>query len=166
MSTESDRLIRYGCSLADPQGLERWREDNERREREFEQERRGEQREQQELDSVRRVALLRAEVESLRNELTQVHTKIDQRHDVAIETCGQALGEIRAQVIDQMQTALRDTHSLVERRHAEVMGRIDAIAPDRLRANAKGFRFANERDEDCNTVVELPNPLPPRRAIN
>ena len=170
MGTESDRLIRYGCSLADPRGLERWREDTERREREFEQERRGEQREQQELNSVREVALLRAEVENLRNELTQVHSKIDQRHDVAIEACGQALGEIREQVIDQMQTALRDTHnqllSLVERRHAEVMGRIDAIAPDRLRANAKGFRFANERDEDCNTVVELPNPLPPRRAIN
>jgi len=95
MSTESDRLIRYGCSLADPQGLERWREDNERREREFEQERRGEQREQQELNSVRRIALLRAEVESLRNELTQVYSKIDQRHDVAIEACGEALGEIR-----------------------------------------------------------------------
>ena len=82
MSTESDRLIRYGCSLADPQGLERWREDAERREREFEQERRREQREQQEINSVREVALLRAEVENLRNELAPVRGEIDQRHDV------------------------------------------------------------------------------------
>jgi hypothetical protein len=163
MSTENDRLIRYGCSLANPQGLERWREDIERREREFEQERRREQREQQELNAVREVALLRAEVESLRSELAQVRGEINYWHDVAIEACGQALGEIRRQVLDQMQSAVRDIHnelfSLIERRHAEVMGRIDAITPDRLRANAKGFRFANERDEGRDTVVHLPNPL-------
>jgi DNA repair exonuclease SbcCD ATPase subunit len=163
MSTENDWLIRYGCSLADPQGLQRWREDAERREREFKQARRGERREQQEINSVREVALLRAEVESLRSELAQVRGEIDHRHDVAIEACGQALGEIRMQVNDQMQTAVRDIHNqllgLIERRHAEVMGRIDAITPDRLRANKTGFRFANERNEDCDTVVHLPNPL-------
>jgi hypothetical protein len=163
MSTENDRLIRYGCSLADPQGLQRWREDGERREREFAQERHRKQREQQELNSVREVALLRAEIDSLRNELAQVRGEIDYRHDVAIEACGQALGEIREQIIAQMQTAVRDINnqllSLIERRHAEVMGRIDAITPDRLRANRTGFRFANERDEDCDTVVHLPNPL-------
>jgi hypothetical protein len=163
MSRENDRLIRYGCSLANPQGLQRWREDAERREREFEQERRREQREQQELNSDREVALLRAEVDSLRNELAQVRGQIDYRHDVAIEACGQALGEIRGQVIDQMQTAVSNINnqllSLIERRHAEVMGRIDAITPDRSRANKMGFRFANERDEDCDTVVHLPNPL-------
>jgi hypothetical protein len=62
-----------------------------------------------------------------------------------------------------MQTAVRDVHNellgLIERRHAEVMGRIDAITPDRLHANKKGFRFANERNEDHNTAVQLPNPL-------
>jgi chromosome segregation ATPase len=163
MSTENDRLIRYGCSLANPQGLERWREDAERREREFAQERRREQRKQQELNSVHEVALLRAEVENLRSELAQVRSEINYWHDVAIEACGQALGEIQRQVLDQMQTAVRDINnqllSLIERRHAEVMGRIDAITPDRLRANKTGFRFANERDEDCDTVVHLPNPL-------
>jgi len=71
----------------------------------------------------------------------------DQRHDVAIEPCGQWLGEIR--------------NSLIEWPWAEVMGRIDAIAPDRLRAKAKDFRFANKRDEASEKVVELPNPLPP-----
>jgi hypothetical protein len=162
------RLTRYSLSLADPQGLERWREDAERREREFEHERRCERREQAELDSAREVALLRAEVESLRNELTQVRGEVDQQHDITIEACGQALGEIRSQIIDQLETAVHNMHnqlfSLVERRYAEVMGRIDAIAPDRLRANAKGFRFANERDEDCDTAFELPNPVPPRAA--
>src|SRR5262245_26845218 len=147
-------------SLADPQGLERWREDAERREREFEQKRRREQRKQQEINSVREVALLRAD---LRNELAQVRGEIHQQHDVVIEACGQALGEIREQIIDQMQTAVRDINnqllSLIERRHAEVMGRIDAITPDRLRANKTGFHFANEREEDRDTVVHLPYPL-------
>jgi uncharacterized protein YicC (UPF0701 family) len=102
-------------------------------------------------------------VENLRSELAQVRSEINYWHDVAIEACGQALGEIQRQVLDQMQTAVRDINnqllSLIERRHAEVMGRIDAITPDRLRANKTGFRFANERDEDCDTVVHLPNPL-------
>jgi hypothetical protein len=159
MSTENDRLIRYGCSLANPQGLERWREDAERREREFKQARRREQCKQQEINSVREVALLRAEVENLRNELTQARGEINYWHDVAIEACGQALGEIRRHVFDQMQDTHNELFSLIERRHAEVMGRIDATAPDRLRANKTGFRFANERNEDCDTVVHLPNPL-------
>jgi hypothetical protein len=42
---------------------------------------------------------------------------------------------------------------------AALQARVDAILP-----NTKGaFRFARERDDE---VSELPNPLPPRRAIN
>jgi len=135
----------------------------------IEQEQRREQCEQQELNSVRDVALLRAEVVSLRNELAQVRGEIDQRHHVALEACGQALGETRRQVIDDMQTEVRAIHnqllSLIERRYAEVMGRIDAIIPDRLRANAKGFRFANERHEHRDTVVHVPE-TPHSNAVN
>src|SRR2546430_13150216 len=42
---------------------------------------------------------------------------------------------------------------------AALQARVDAILPDTKRA----FRFALSRDDE---VIELPNPLPPRRAIN
>src|SRR5512132_2690375 len=42
---------------------------------------------------------------------------------------------------------------------AVLQARVDAILPDTKGA----FRFARERDDE---VSELPNPLPPRRAIN
>jgi hypothetical protein len=42
---------------------------------------------------------------------------------------------------------------------AALQARVDAILPDTKRA----FRFARARDDE---VSELPNPLPPRRAIN
>jgi hypothetical protein len=40
------------------------------------------------------------------------------------------------------------------------MGRLDALVPPEQRRN---FRFANEPDPDG--VVDLPNPLAPRRRV-
>jgi hypothetical protein len=58
-----------------------------------------------------------------------------------------------------MVTQIEDQlFTLVERRFAELMGRIDAIAPDARRA--KEFRFAAEKSNDGDdAVVDLPNPL-------
>jgi hypothetical protein len=48
------------------------------------------------------------------------------------------------------------------------LGRIAAIDPAQARA-AKGeasFKFASEKPDNSGDVVELPNPLSPRRSIN
>ncbi len=49
----------------------------------------------------------------------------------------------------------------------ELMGRISAIGPTQARAaSGESFKFASEKTNDNGDVVELPNTLPPRRAIN
>jgi hypothetical protein len=47
----------------------------------------------------------------------------------------------------------------IENKFAALAARVDAIRPETKGA----FRFARERDHE---ISELPNPLPPGRAIN
>jgi hypothetical protein len=48
----------------------------------------------------------------------------------------------------------------------ELRGLIAALDPTQAHAKGGEFRFANESPERDGEPVELPNPLPPRRAIN
>ena len=55
----------------------------------------------------------------------------------------------------------------VAERFGELMGRLAAIDPALARAKAsEPFKFAKERERDDDAIMELPNPLAPRRAIN
>jgi hypothetical protein len=68
-------------------------------------------------------------------------------------------------VVEKSNAALR---GMISERFGELLGRIAAIDPAQARA-AKGesFKFASEKTGDNGgDVVELPNPLPSRGAIN
>jgi hypothetical protein len=61
----------------------------------------------------------------------------------------------------------RVKRSEAEMKFGELMGRIVAIDPVLARAaKGKPFRFASEKTGDNGDVVELLNPLPPRRAVH
>jgi hypothetical protein len=153
--------------LADPDGLRRYREEAGARQREIEQARRSEKREQ------RRTALS-AEIEGLRTEIADVYATIKHQHDVVLDACGTALGQYGDKILDRcegmIQSVQRELFSLIERRFCELEARIAQARADILAADGKlrkDFRFANERQErDDDAITELPNPLPPRRAMN
>jgi hypothetical protein len=101
-------------------------------------------------------ASLRAELQALRVELTE-------RRHAELTAIGEVLAEHIDQVIDQvvmlnkrLQTEL---WNLVEARLGALQARIDEVLPGTKSAS----RFSPERDDE---ISELPNPLPPRRAIN
>ena len=55
----------------------------------------------------------------------------------------------------------------IEKKFGEALGRIAAIDPARARvAKGESFKFASEKPDNNGDVVELPNPLSPRRSIN
>src|SRR5207245_2282796 len=108
------------------------------------------------------------EIASLRNEVAELRAEADHWREVQRRVLVEIVAEIKAEIVKRVDQVNSDTRNqlftLVERRFAELMGRVDAIMPD-ARSRAKGeFKFANERDEDA--ITELPNPLPPHRAIN
>jgi hypothetical protein len=154
---------------ADPDGLRKWREWHDEQEARFAEERAREE---------RRAS---GEIEILRNELhaeiAAVRAEVDRQAEVHCEAVGEVIGTLQGEVADHVERVLKDIQSqyrgvegelfrLVERRFGELAGRLDALAPD-AKSRAKGeFQFANERPERDDEPVELPNPLPTRRAIN
>jgi DNA anti-recombination protein RmuC len=125
---------------ADPRGLERWREDNAQREEEFARERRREERAQRraaEAVAATECARLRAEIEALRIEM-------EERDDAVVRGLSEAMIEHLNEIVD-------DADRLVKRTINELFDKVD----QRLAAL-----------EEKIAATDLPNPLPPRRAIN
>ena len=126
--------------------LDRWRMNNARDEEERAQRR------QQE----------RNEVEALRvemwGELTRLRDEIEQQREMQIEVVGTALGEYGDKILDRAEQFTREIQrelfTLVEKRFAELAGRLDAVLPDARSRSSKDFKFANERDDG---VIDLPN---------
>ena len=125
------------------------------------------QREQHRINEANEAAVLRSEIEPLRAEPAELRAEMDQRREVQVEAFGQALGEYSNEVVDHVDAAIKRLETAVwtalERRFAEVSARLDLLPDGKPRARSE-FKFANERDDD--EITELPNPLPPRRAIN
>jgi hypothetical protein len=127
-----------------------------------EEARRAAKREQQQREEQNAVAQLRAEVQQ---EVANLRAEMQQLHEVHIEVTGTTLGEYGDKIYDHFQKAIRELHndvfSEIAQKFGEAMGRLDALvsgAPSR----SKGFKFANEPDDD--NVADLPNPL--RKGMN
>jgi hypothetical protein len=151
--------------VADPDGPRKWREWYDEQEAHFAEERVCEER------------CARGEIETLRNELNSeiaaVRAAVDRRADVHIEAVGEVIGMLRGEVADQVERALKDIQSqyrgvegelfrLVERRFAELAGRLDALVPDARSRTKREFRFATEKSSDDETTIDMPNPIAPR----
>jgi len=133
--------------------LDRWRMNNARDEEE-----RAQQRQQE-----------RNEVEALRvemgGELTRLRDEIEQQREMQIEVVGTALGEYGDKILDRAEQFTREIQrelfTLVEKRFAELAGRLDAVLPD---ARSRSTKFASERNE--SDVIDLPNPLVRKTTLN
>jgi hypothetical protein len=162
MSTEES--WRNRAKLLGPDNLnalDRWRADNARREEEFAHQRQAEERERQRREESNAVDRLRAE---MWQELANLRSEMHSQHEVALEAAGEAIGEFSNKTVDHVEKLIKQIESqlfvTIERRFGELMGRIDAIAPD-TRSRSKGFKFSNERDD--GGVIDMPNPL--RKAM-
>ena len=98
----------------------------------------------------------RAELQALRAELTE-------RRRAELTAIREALAENFNEVIDQvlMQNKRLQTElwTLVKTQLGALQARVDGVLPDTKSA----LRVARERADE---VSELPDPVPPRRAIN
>ena len=145
---------------ADPRELERWREEAEQREQEFARERRQSERERQraaEAVAATECGQLRAEIEALRIEM-------EERDDAVVRGLSEAMIEHLNEIVDDadrfVKRTINELYDKVDQRLAALEQRIAATLPEGRRE----FQFARERD--TSEITDLPNPLPPRRAIN
>jgi DNA repair exonuclease SbcCD ATPase subunit len=125
-------------------------EELEEQAREFERAKRQRQREER-REQHAAVDELRAEIDALRRDY-------DRRYEVQMEAIGQVIGETADHVADAIKKIQNELFGLVERRFGELIGRIEALTPGE---RSRNFKFANEPED----VVDLPNPLPPRRRV-
>jgi molecular chaperone GrpE (heat shock protein) len=123
---------------------------------EAERARRQSELEQRRVAETSECASLRAELEILRVELTE-------RRHAELTAISEALAERIDEVIDQLEMANKrlqtELFNLVKTQLGDLRARVDGVLPETKSA----FRVACERADE---VSELPNPLPPRRAIN
>jgi hypothetical protein len=145
---------------ADPRGLEPWREDTAQREEEFARERCREERERQraaEAVAATECARLRAEIEALRIEM-------EERDEAVVRGLAEGMIEHLNEIVDDadrlVKRTINELYDKVDQRLAALEQRIAATLPEGRRE----FQFARERD--TSEITDLPNPLPPRRAIN
>ena len=123
---------------------------------EAERDRRQSELEQRRVAEASECASLRAELQALRVELTE-------RQHAEMIAIREALGERIDEVLDQVVTLNKrlqtELWNLVKTQFAALRARVGGVLPDTKSA----FRVACERADE---VSELPDPLPPRRAIN
>ena len=148
---------------ADPQGLERGREEAEQREQEFARQCRLEECERQgaaEALAATECAQLRAELANVRAELANLRAELDQRRKADFEAIMEAIEDYSNGVLDQFKAStklmLAELFDKLESIFAALLARADEDTKSAL-------RVACERADE---VSESPDPLPPRRAIN
>jgi len=118
------------------------------------------------------VQALRHEIADLRHELANVQARLAERDKDFIgiaDTIVAGLDKVPAWAEKTIEARVKRSEAemcgKISERFGELLGRLKALDP--MLARAKGeFQFANERERDDNAITELPNPLPPRRAIN
>jgi hypothetical protein len=158
-----DRLKLLG-DRADP--LTRWQA-------EAELQTEAEQRQQRSKDRERSAMAESEQVQALRHEIAALRNHIAEREQANSENMveiARAVREVVDQIPDWIKAAVRKSDAalrvLIAERFGEALGRIAAIDPAGARTAKGEFKFANEREQADNAITELPNPLPPRRAIN
>ena len=108
-------------------------------------------------------ALVATECAQLRAELANLRAELDQRRRADFEAIVEAVVDCSNDVLDQVKALTKQIGAelldKIDSNLAALQARVDGVLPD-----TKGeFRFTRERDDEAS---ELPNPLPPRRAIN
>ena len=96
-------------------------------------------------------------------ECAQLRAELDQRRRADFEAIVEAVVDCSNDVLDQVEALTKQIGAelldKIDSNLAALQARVDGVLPD-----TKGTsRFALERDDEAS---ELPNPLPPRRAIN
>jgi uncharacterized protein YicC (UPF0701 family) len=108
-------------------------------------------------------AQFRAELAELRANLANLRGELDQRRRADFEAIEQAVANYSNDVLDQVKSLTKqigtELFDKIDSRFAALQARVDAVLPDTKSA----LQAACERADE---VSELPNPLPPRRAIN
>ena len=128
----------------------------EQREHEFAREGRQSEPEQRQAAEASECARLRAELQALRVELTERrHAELTAIREVLAEHINEAIDQV-VTLNKRLQTEL---WNLVKTQFGALRARVDGVLPDTKSA----LRVARERADE---VSELPDPLPPRRAIN
>jgi hypothetical protein len=127
-------------------------------------------REQRQAAESRHVAALRSEIAELRASFAERDER-DGKILKAIDDFATCFDKIEGWVGKQIETrilrAQAETAGQIAESFGELRGLIAVLDPTQVRA-ARGeqFKFAIERTGDNGDVVELPNPLAPRRNIN
>src|SRR6516162_4839486 len=108
-------------------------------------------------------ALAATECAQLRAELANLRGELDQRRRADFEAIVEAVRDYSNDVLDQVKALTKQigTELLdkIDGRFAALQARVDGVIADTKSA----LRVARERADE---VSELPDPLPPRRAIN
>jgi hypothetical protein len=148
-----DADIRYGLGLHNPDDLDRWREEGEKRERER-------QRAVAERTESESITQLRADVAA---EFEAIRMEMAERQELTHEAVGETLGEFSASAEDCTERAIKrlqeEFWNVLASRFAEVNARIDMLSGGKATRQEK-FRSASE------PVQDLPNPLPRRAGLN
>jgi hypothetical protein len=115
-----------------------------------------EQRRSAEAAPASECASPRAELEALRVELTE---RWRAELTAIREVLAESIDEVIDQVLIQNKRLQTELWNLVKTQLGDLRARVDGVLPDTKSA----LRVARERADE---VSELPNPPPPRRAIN
>jgi hypothetical protein len=110
---------------------------------------------QRAAEALAACAQLRAELADLRAALANLRGELDQRRRADFEAIEEAVADYSNDVLDQVK-------ALTKQIETELFDTIDRSFAA-LRARADELRVARERADE---VSELPNPPPPRGAIN
>jgi hypothetical protein len=149
-------------SRSDPLGirshdpLEKFRAAAERQEEEFAEARRAREREERRAIEASEIAQLRAEFQA---ELA----RLAERRGVELEAVGEAIAKYTDEVIDRFEAhSNRMRSSILDAVEARFTALEMALKAAEARVAKGSFQFARER-EGAGEVVDLPNPLRPRR---
>jgi hypothetical protein len=123
-------------------------------------------RERAAMAESQQVQALRAEIAELRGALAAKanHDDLSELLNAVREITTERVPDWIKAAIAKSDAALR---GLIAEKFGELIGRIAAIDPAQVQtARREPFKFAGEKTGENGDAVELPNPLPPRRAIN
>jgi hypothetical protein len=143
------------------EALQQWRNEVKRQEEEFARARAQEEREQQRTADRRarnEAALMRREFEGRLAALEQSHNELS---SIVAGIAREAADAINS-LVDARDELTRERRDEIRELRAAV-AKMDAAMTKMDEHEAKAFRFAREKADE---VIDLPNPLPPRRDMN
>jgi hypothetical protein len=139
----------------DPGAMDRWRRQAAEAEERRERGRREIEREERQAVRVAGIAQLRADIDALRAQLVT-------DRQAAMEAVAEFIGESLDKIIDRFEEqSARTRNAIMDAIEARFVSLEMSVKAAESRAAKGGFQFARERDP--GEIVDLPNPLPPRR---